>query len=183
MQKDCRWIDEERQDLLSSIFKVPLEKVELFLLFAIPKKYYYLIKVKINPIMNLGLSGKNAVVTGGSKGIGKSIAKALAAEGANVAICARGKDALQATAKEITELGVNVLASVCDVGDRKALHEFLNSAREKQVKIFFGIIKTYYEFINRKAPIILPVQNIYHGTDPSHHLFPFRSCISKIHLR
>ena len=81
--------------------------------------------------MDLGLSGKNAVVTGGSKGIGKSIAKALAAEGANVAICARGKDALQATANEITELGVNVLASVCDVGDRKALHEFLNSAREK----------------------------------------------------
>jgi NAD(P)-dependent dehydrogenase (short-subunit alcohol dehydrogenase family) len=79
--------------------------------------------------MDLGLAGKNAVVTGGSKGIGKSIAQALAAEGANVAICARGKDALQATEKEITAFGVKVVASVCDVGETGALHEFLNTAR------------------------------------------------------
>lgn len=42
--------------------------------------------------MDLGLKGKFALVTGGSRGIGQAIALALAAEGANVAICARGKD-------------------------------------------------------------------------------------------
>jgi len=45
--------------------------------------------------MDLQLKGKNAIVTGGSKGIGRSIALNLAQEGANLAICARGEDALK----------------------------------------------------------------------------------------
>ena len=59
--------------------------------------------------MDLDLSGKVALVTGGSKGIGKSIAKRLARSGANVAICARGKSDLEKTSREIaseTEAGV-----------------------------------------------------------------------------
>ena len=51
--------------------------------------------------MELGLAGKIAIVTGGSKGIGRVTALALAQEGAQVAICARGLDDLQETAKEI----------------------------------------------------------------------------------
>lgn len=47
--------------------------------------------------MDLGLKGKQAIITGGSKGIGRSIALNLAEEGVNVAICARGKDALKKT--------------------------------------------------------------------------------------
>jgi 3-oxoacyl-[acyl-carrier protein] reductase len=51
--------------------------------------------------MDLQLSGKTAIVTGGSEGIGKGIAIALAKEGVDVAICARRKDVLEATASEI----------------------------------------------------------------------------------
>lgn len=79
--------------------------------------------------MDLALSGKNAVVVGASKGIGKSIAMSLAKEGANIAICARGEEALKETKKELAATGVKVFAGTCDVGNQQALHEFLETAR------------------------------------------------------
>ena len=79
--------------------------------------------------MDLELRGKCAVVTGGSKGIGRAIASGLAAEGADVAICARGVDALRATERDLKSHGGKVLAEVCDVQDRDALDRFLESAR------------------------------------------------------
>lgn len=80
--------------------------------------------------MNLDLLGKNAVIAGASKGIGKSIALALAGEGANVAICSRGKEALNATEKEILGKGVKVFAATCDVGNHQSLNEFLQTAKD-----------------------------------------------------
>lgn len=77
--------------------------------------------------MDLGLKGKNAIVTGGSKGIGRSIALALAAEGANVAICARGEEALRKTEQELSGLGVKVYAQICDVGDFDKLDAFIET--------------------------------------------------------
>ena len=67
--------------------------------------------------MDLGLKGKNVIVTGGSRGIGRSIALAFADEGANVAICARGMDALASVRDELTARGVTAFAQSCDVGD------------------------------------------------------------------
>jgi 3-oxoacyl-[acyl-carrier protein] reductase len=81
--------------------------------------------------MDLGLRGKSAVVTGASKGIGRSIALRLAEEGAGVAICARGEPALRATEAELRTRSVPVYAAVCDVGDREALDTFLDAAKAK----------------------------------------------------
>ena len=68
--------------------------------------------------MDLQLAGKVAIVTGGSRGIGKAIARTLAREGADVALVARDRAALDATAKEIAnETGRPVKAVVADTGD------------------------------------------------------------------
>ena len=53
--------------------------------------------------MDLGLTGKVAIVTGGSRGLGLAAAKALAAEGAHVVICARGEEQLQKAVNEILQ--------------------------------------------------------------------------------
>jgi 3-oxoacyl-[acyl-carrier protein] reductase len=78
--------------------------------------------------MDLQLKGKAAIVTAASKGIGRSIALRLADEGANLAICARGEDALRATETELRQAGVKVFACVCDIGRQEALDAFLDEA-------------------------------------------------------
>jgi len=79
--------------------------------------------------MDLGLKGKRVVITGGSKGIGRATALTFAEEGADVAICARGPEALETTRMEIAALGVNAFAQSCDVGDADALTGFLEAAK------------------------------------------------------
>ncbi len=65
--------------------------------------------------MDLGLDGRVALVTGGSRGIGAAIAAGLAAEGCRVAICARGEEALRETAGRIGAGGAEVLPIVADL--------------------------------------------------------------------
>ncbi len=74
--------------------------------------------------MDLGIKGKRAIVCAASKGLGKGCATALAREGVDLTICARGADALNATAKELGAIGVKVMPVVADVTTeegRKAL--------------------------------------------------------------
>ena len=66
--------------------------------------------------MDFGIAGKTALVCAASKGLGKGCAAALAAEGVNLVILARGQDALEATAAEIRRAsGVQVTALACDI--------------------------------------------------------------------
>jgi 3-oxoacyl-[acyl-carrier protein] reductase len=74
--------------------------------------------------MDLGITGKKAIVCASSKGLGKGCATALAREGVHVTICARGAEALDATAQELRATGAKVTPVVCDVtteAGRKAL--------------------------------------------------------------
>ncbi len=72
--------------------------------------------------MDLGFGGSAAVVAGGSKGMGRAVAECLAAEGARVAVMARGQAALDDTAASCRDLGSpDVVALPVDVGDRTAV--------------------------------------------------------------
>jgi 3-oxoacyl-[acyl-carrier protein] reductase len=66
--------------------------------------------------LELGLAGRTALITGGSKGIGRAIGRGLAEQGVNLVLLARGKELLEKTADEIRkDSGVQVLATVADV--------------------------------------------------------------------
>ena len=79
--------------------------------------------------MDLKLKGKNVVITGGSKGIGREIALTFAEEGANVATCARTEDLLNEVADIIKSKGVSAYTEKCDISDHEALGKFLESAK------------------------------------------------------
>lgn len=81
--------------------------------------------------MDLGLDGKGAIVTGGSRGIGRAIALALAREGCDVAICARGEEDLASTADELRELGATVEALALDVTEDGAADRLVEAATER----------------------------------------------------
>ncbi len=78
--------------------------------------------------MKIDLVGKRAVVTGGSRGIGRAIALACAEAGAAVSICARGAEALAPVRDEIAEHGVAAHAQSCDVADATALSAYIAAA-------------------------------------------------------
>jgi NAD(P)-dependent dehydrogenase (short-subunit alcohol dehydrogenase family) len=72
--------------------------------------------------MDLGLEGKVAVITGGSVGIGLSVAHALAVEGVDIVICARNAERVQERAREIAEQhGVRALGVAADVAEAQAV--------------------------------------------------------------
>lgn len=77
------------------------------------------------------LDGKVAVVTGGGRGIGRAIARALAGAGAAVVVMGRNAASLEESAAAIGAAGGRALALVCDVADRAAVHAAFAQAREQ----------------------------------------------------
>jgi len=81
--------------------------------------------------MDLGLKGKNAIVLGGTRGIGRAIATTLAGEGANVAVCARNADQVAATVAELKASGVRAIGSPVDVTDGAALKSWIEGTAKE----------------------------------------------------
>ena len=73
----------------------------------------------------MDLKGKVAVVTGGSKGIGKAIASTLAAQGCNICLVARSARELEAVEKEISPFGTKVISAAVDVRNSKQVEELV----------------------------------------------------------
>src|SRR5438874_13655351 len=71
--------------------------------------------------MDLGISGRVALVAGASRGIGRAVARSLAREGADVALLARDEKQLEAAAEEVRALGRKALVLPCDATDLSAL--------------------------------------------------------------
>jgi 3-oxoacyl-[acyl-carrier protein] reductase len=81
--------------------------------------------------MDLGLKGRNAVVLGGTRGIGRAIADTLAGEGSGVAVCARNADQVAGTVTELQAMGVKATGAPLDVTDAAALKSWISdTARE-----------------------------------------------------
>jgi 3-oxoacyl-[acyl-carrier protein] reductase len=80
--------------------------------------------------MDLELTGRRALITGATRGIGRAIAERLAAEGCALAICARDEDELARAADELRGRGVTLHTGAVDVTDAPALERFVAEAGE-----------------------------------------------------
>jgi 3-oxoacyl-[acyl-carrier protein] reductase len=81
--------------------------------------------------MDLGLKGRNAVVLGGTRGIGRAIAGTLAGEGAGVAVCARNADQVGSTVAELKAQGVRATGAPVDITDAAALKSWISGVAQE----------------------------------------------------
>lgn len=75
--------------------------------------------------MDLGLKGKKAIVTGGTRGIGRAIAETLAGEGVDIAICARNQDQVDEAVAALSSKGVKATGGVADIADGEGLKKWI----------------------------------------------------------
>lgn len=76
--------------------------------------------------MDLGLKGRKALITGGTKGIGRAVAEMFVREGADVSICARNAQEIDATVKALSAKGVRAMGEALDVADAAALRKWID---------------------------------------------------------
>lgn len=80
--------------------------------------------------MELGLSGKRFLVTGGTRGIGRAVVEGLLAEGADVAFCARSPEAVAQAQAELSDDGSIAFGTVVDVADRSAVADWVAASAD-----------------------------------------------------
>lgn len=79
----------------------------------------------------MNIKGKNAMITGGGRGLGKAVALLLAQEGANIAITGRNENNLKQTVVELQNLGVQACYEICDIEDENAVKIAVANIAEK----------------------------------------------------
>src|ERR1041385_6822098 len=81
------------------------------------------------------LTGRVAIITGGSIGLGRQMAEGLAEMGANLVLCARKKERCEEAAHDLEKLGVRALAMACDVRDQASVEQLVAATVSEFKKI------------------------------------------------
>ncbi len=120
----------------------------------------------MNSTKMFDLTGRVAVVTGASSGLGVQMAKALARHGADIAILARRKEKMESVSTEIRDLGVRCLAVQCDVTNSKSV-----IAAVEAVKAEYGTVDIVVN--NAGTGIVGPTEDT---TDEDLDIYTFSRC-------
>ena len=108
------------------------------------------------------MQDKIALVTGGSRGIGRAIALRLAKEGANVAFFYAGnEDAAQKTLSDLQALGTKAMAIKCDVGNLTSVQEAFDKVIQVNLNGAFYVIRTAYgDFLRKRWGRIINISSV-----------------------